>query len=161
MIHPFQQITYCGYLHPNDLNFVFAASGHLIYSFNALDGSFLYRWSHTIAQNGGDKTVRDHGTQSIDPQDSGPDRPGKRRKLSVVGDASESTSAELLVNNPSQPSWKQEAKTPPTPAIIKLTATPNGRHLVAVTGEDKCIRVLRVLADGGLEQLSKRYAFHL
>lgn len=161
MIHPFQQIIYCGDLHSGELNFVFAASGPWIYSFNAVDGSFLCRWSHITIQNEGENSVRNSETQSTDPEEGGPDRPGKRRKLTDVGDASQSTSTEIEVDSPNQPSKTQKAESSPAPAIINLTAAPNGRHLIAVTGEDKCIRTLKVLADGGLEQLSKRYAVHL
>lgn len=40
--------------------------------------------------------------------------------------------------------------------MIKLTLTPDQSHLVAVTGEDKCIRVFMVAEDGALAQLSQR-----
>ncbi|MCJ1402462.1 tRNA (guanine-N(7)-)-methyltransferase non-catalytic subunit trm82 [Xylographa trunciseda] len=33
----------------------------------------------------------------------------------------------------------------------------NGKHIVAVTGEDKCIRVLEVLADDTMHQISERH----
>lgn len=158
MIHPFQHIIYCGEPYGGELSLLIAASGCWIYSFNASDGSFINRWSHITNLNGIEKSFNN---QLIDFEEGRSDRSGKRRKLNETQDASESTSIEIVLDNPDQHSKKQMAEASPAPVIIKLAVTPNWKHLVAVTGEDKCIRVLKVLADGGLEQLSKRYAVQL
>ncbi|KAK5001030.1 tRNA (guanine-N(7)-)-methyltransferase non-catalytic subunit trm82 [Elasticomyces elasticus] len=42
------------------------------------------------------------------------------------------------------------------PNVIKLALSPHQEHLVAVTGEDKCIRVFKIYPDGKLIELSKR-----
>ncbi|KAF2754251.1 hypothetical protein EJ05DRAFT_504348 [Pseudovirgaria hyperparasitica] len=42
------------------------------------------------------------------------------------------------------------------PKIINLVAVNDGAHLIAVTGEDKCIRVFGVDAEGRLSELSER-----
>ncbi|KAI9700506.1 MAG: tRNA (guanine-N(7)-)-methyltransferase non-catalytic subunit trm82 [Bogoriella megaspora] len=57
--------------------------------------------------------------------------PGKRRKISI-----------------------EETK----PNIIDIVASQSHRYVVAVTAEDKCIRVFELSSDGGLYQLSERYA---
>lgn len=158
MIHPFQHILYCGEPYGGELSLLIAASGCWIYSFNASDGSFISRWSHTSSQNGIEESVKN---EVIDSEEEGSDRSGKRRKLNATRDVFETTSIEIVVDNPDHDSKKQKAEASPAPAIIKLAVTHNWKHLVAVTGEDKCIRVLKVLADGGLEQLSKRYEVQL
>jgi tRNA (guanine-N(7)-)-methyltransferase subunit TRM82 len=40
--------------------------------------------------------------------------------------------------------------------IINITPTPDGRHAVVVTAEDKNLRVFSVSDEGRLEQLSQR-----
>ncbi|KAK0654456.1 tRNA (guanine-N(7)-)-methyltransferase non-catalytic subunit trm82 [Lasiodiplodia hormozganensis] len=42
------------------------------------------------------------------------------------------------------------------PRIIKLVASRDGQHIVAVTGEDKCVRVFSLDPSGALKQLSER-----
>lgn len=158
MIHPFQHILYCEEPHGDDLGLLFAASGCWIYSFSASDGSFISRWSPTTNQHGIGKSFQN---QQIDPGENESGRLGKVRKLNETEDASEGTLVEIVVDNADQRSKNQMAEDPPAPAVIKLAVTPNLKHLVAVTGEDKCIRVLRVSADGGLEQLSIRYAVQI
>ncbi|KAL1311661.1 hypothetical protein AAFC00_001768 [Neodothiora populina] len=56
--------------------------------------------------------------------------PGKKRKVEKASDAS--------------------------PTIIKLVVSPDQHYAVAVTGEDKCIRVFAVAENGTLEELSQR-----
>lgn len=41
--------------------------------------------------------------------------------------------------------------------IIKLTISPDQRHLIAVNDTDKCVRVYEVLPDGSLVERSQRY----
>ncbi|KAK7521666.1 tRNA methyltransferase-like protein [Phyllosticta citriasiana] len=42
------------------------------------------------------------------------------------------------------------------PNIIKLTASHDGAHVVAITGEDKCVRVFAIAASGELQHVSER-----
>jgi len=45
------------------------------------------------------------------------------------------------------------------PAVVALAVTKGGRHVIAVTGEDKTIRVFGIVQEGGvhrLKQLSQR-----
>ena len=79
--------------------------------------------------------------------DNGWQPPSKRQKLAPA--LSESSSAEIVVE-------KVESAPPPHPPVVKLAATRNGGYVVAVTGEDKCIRVLQMSANGSLTQLSER-----
>jgi tRNA (guanine-N(7)-)-methyltransferase subunit TRM82 len=143
MIQPFQCIVRCG--HAGKQNILLAASGASIYGFNISHGSFLFRWSHLVSQN--EQTEIESESE----------RPGKRRRLSDAGDTSDSASADIVVDGALHPRRKKPKNTP-VPAIIKMATTFSGEHVVAVTNEDKCIRVLEVIANGGgLKQLSERY----
>lgn len=42
------------------------------------------------------------------------------------------------------------------PNIIKLTTSHDGAHVVAITGEDKCVRVFAIAANGQLQHVSER-----
>lgn len=154
MLLPFQCVASCK--NQEGLDIILAASGAWIYVFNASDGVNSFQWSHTIAQSRLNTSLEDIRNDLSGATDAEVERPGKRRKLSDADDASESTSTEIVVDGPDQPRRKRKAKNLPTPAVIKLVATLSGRYVVAVTGEDKCIRVLEVMADGGLNQLSER-----
>ena len=60
--------------------------------------------------------------------------------------------------NDETPAKKQKLSnsTSPPPNIIKLTASPDGKHAVAVT-EDKCVRVFSISPrSGALLELSER-----
>ncbi|KAF2836472.1 hypothetical protein M501DRAFT_959805 [Patellaria atrata CBS 101060] len=55
------------------------------------------------------------------------------------------------------PGKKRKLSPPPgSPNILKLTLSHNRKHLVAVSSEDKCIRVFSVSEQGSLDQLSQR-----
>jgi tRNA (guanine-N(7)-)-methyltransferase subunit TRM82 len=67
-------------------------------------------------------------------EDEQQEPPGKRIKLSTP---------------PQKPQEKQYN-------FSDLILSNNGKHLVGVTGEDKCIRVFEITAACGLQQLSAR-----
>ena len=50
---------------------------------------------------------------------------------------------------------KTELKNSEPPKIIKLTASPNSKHVVAIT-DDKCLRVFDLQTNGNLAELSQR-----
>ncbi|KAL9586312.1 MAG: hypothetical protein Q9212_000980 [Teloschistes hypoglaucus] len=84
------------------------------------------------------------------------ERPTKRQKRVPLDDASESSSAEIVTEDGnSKPSKSTTAKAS-NPNLINLAATSDGQYVIAVTDEDKCVRVLRLDIDGALLQLSKR-----
>lgn len=49
------------------------------------------------------------------------------------------------------------ARVPDRPVITHLTSTPNGSHLLAVTGHDKVVWVFKHDGNGQIEELSRRY----
>ncbi|KAG8527047.1 uncharacterized protein KY384_008476 [Bacidia gigantensis] len=58
-------------------------------------------------------------------------------------------SAEILIEKP-------EPSQAPNPPILRLASTSDGAYVIAITGEDKCIRVLKLAENGTLELFSER-----
>ena len=49
-----------------------------------------------------------------------------------------------------------ESLEPSNSPIVRLAASNDGKYVIAVTGEDKCIRVLNLSAEGLLVLFSER-----
>ena len=151
MLHPFQCVLAC--FCPTKLvkDVIIAASGSSICSFDTFNGSLLSVWSSEGESS--NKSQIDAGTS---PPERGLQRPEKRRKLSSSGNASDSSSAEIVVENGRNKRRRPRRQDLISPSIIKLVCTSNCEFIIAVTGEDKCIRVFSLLESGILEQLSER-----
>ncbi|CRG90375.1 tRNA (guanine-N(7)-)-methyltransferase subunit trm82 [Talaromyces islandicus] len=136
--HPF----YClQYVDRQDSSLIIASAGAKIYSFSANDGRRLYTWppsgdtSNTVPQ--GDSAER------------GDEPPEKKRKLlpgstagGEQGGAQEKSDSAI-----NTPTWS---------TIPILVISHSGRYVIAVTAEDKHVRVLEIGSDGVLTQLSAR-----
>ncbi|KAL2000112.1 hypothetical protein VTN02DRAFT_3543 [Thermoascus thermophilus] len=136
--HPIQRILYVeGQAPPQRL--LIASAGPKLYSFDAENGRRLDVWPRDTSAAG----------EGADGDDQGP--PEKKRKLSPSAEqASEEPGSKnrgTIESTPSQ-AWSN---------IPLLVHSPTGRHIVAVTGEDKCIRVFEVGKEGSLQQLSERH----
>ena len=83
-------------------------------------------------------------------------RPSKRQKLPPTRDESGSSSVEIVVAEDSDNVESTTSQQPSVPPVIKLAGTSAGQYVIAVTGEDKCIRVFDLAANGTLTQLSER-----
>ena len=161
MLGPFQCILVCSRSHCNRPSILLAASGTSIFSFDFSDGALTSVWpfSQTNTTPSSFVTARiatqkEENSRSLERQPD-KDRPSKRRRVSSPADGSDSTSAEILVEEAD--TIARTSKRTKASSITKLIATSDGQHVVAVTGEDKCIRVFELLADGALRQLSERY----
>jgi tRNA (guanine-N(7)-)-methyltransferase subunit TRM82 len=150
MITPFQRLLVCSRQGQKHFGTVLVASGPSLYAFNTSDGHFLSKWSHS--QNASDNA---NTGRARSPDEQGP--PGKRRKLTPPSTgASGQNSPEIITDNGLNERKKPKIPVPNVPAIINLCSTSDGKHIIAVTGEDKCIRVLTLSEDGILEELSQR-----
>lgn len=148
-----QRLLYCPHNGSNHLGIILAACGSTIFSFGANDGFMLSKWSHKNRMS-----LPATGTASTDLSDlknGSNDHSSKRRKLSSASN-SDCPSAEIVVESGSKRTRKPKAKLIPSSAIVKLCCTSDAQHVVAVTSEDKCVRVLQLLEDGSLNQLSER-----
>jgi tRNA (guanine-N(7)-)-methyltransferase subunit TRM82 len=167
---PYQCLKRCG-------KFLVAARGSSIDTFNE-EGSLLSTLNRLsaedlkIASPVAERTPASLETQesefTIDfvPESS---PPAKRRKLSNASEGgSAPTSTKENGTKKEQNGAKKGNKRSEAvvsglemPAVILLAATEDGRHVIAVTGEDKSIRVFENTVDGDrkqfLKQLSQRF----
>jgi len=150
-------------------NIVVAARGSSIDSFTLLEGSFLSTWSSSGLQeeaNGKSEAkstpiLQNSESSSVDTSlDAAP--PAKKRRLSKVTGEEEKVDEK----GPAKEGKKKKnnrsdavVSSLEAPVIIALAVTKDGKHVVAVTGEDKSIRVFESVSEDGkqtLKQLSQR-----
>lgn len=161
MLHPYQCLYYCQQAGQSETGILVGASGCYIHTFSAQNGKYLSTWpalgkyaqSSSIGEE--NKVVSEVLDRKITPQNDS-ERPSKRQKLSLARDESGSSSAEIVVAGDSDDGELSSPEQPPRTPVIKLAGTSNGQQVVATTGEDKCIRVFNLAADGTLTQLSER-----
>jgi len=172
---PYQCIEKCG-------NLLVAARGSNIELFNLSDGSCISTWKCPIT-HGTSKAKppvkeitsklenQDSKSSSVDITIETSSPPTKRRKLSGGDDQDE--------NSAKDPKEEQKGDKKPTrkekkkydyrldavatgleaPAVIALAVTSDAQHVIAITGEDKSIRVFSLTCQDGvtrLNQLSQR-----
>lgn len=161
MLHPYQCLYYCQRANQSETGILVGASGFHIHTFGAQNGRYLSTWPslEEIAQTQPAGEESEKQSELLDRK-SAPQgesrRPMKRQKLSLARDESGSSSAEIVVAGDSDNGQRMSPQVPPRSPIIKLAGTSDGQKVVAVTGEDKCIRVFNLAADGTLMQLSER-----
>ncbi|KAL2041451.1 hypothetical protein N7G274_005833 [Stereocaulon virgatum] len=161
MPHPYQCLLYCAQPGRTDGGVLVAASGPYIHTFSAEDGTNLYTWpSDEVLKSCNEKGEdTDHGSETKEEVRSGREdhkRPRKRRRLSPPGEDSGS-SAEIVVDGGSNANGQgAKVKQASHPPVTKLVGTSTGQYVVAVTGEDKCLRVFELLENGSLKPLSVR-----
>lgn len=158
---PYQCMTRCG-------DILVAARGSSIDAFKLQDGSILSTWTASAspkAELASDSTTnlaaQTTKSSSIDGAlDTTP--PAKKRKLSPTDQSP--VPAQVEVKNEKRKQNNRSSSVSSglnAPAVIVLASTTDGKHVIAVTGEDKCIRVFEHVKgkDDGqrLKQLSQRY----
>ena len=129
--HPFQCVQFLDRRSAGRQDLLVASSGSKIYSYAAESGQRLAIWPQTV-----------EGSQ---------EPPEKKRRVS---NAAEPTC------EANKPAGEDPEKPPVSTAwsnIPLLIASSSGEHVVALTAEDKCVRVFAVNEDGALEQLNARY----
>ena len=155
MLHPFQCLLYCSL--SSEVRVLVAAAGPYIHTFDVSKGKYLSTWpslgnsKFLVEEAAITESQSDDVTVSkVDSAES--PHAAKRRKFSPAGGSSESSSAEIVLEN-------HAVEVPRTlnPPIVKLAATQNGQYVIAVTGEDKCIRVFELARNGVLNEFSERY----
>lgn len=152
MIHPFQRLLICTLGRGSKSRILLAATKSRILSFSLQDGRLLSVWGSSLipardGPNHGDPNVKDKDVT---------ERPQKRQKMAPPDDTSESSSAEIVTEDGKPKSSKATEANASNPNLINLAATSDGQYVIAVTDEDKCVRVLRLCIDGTLQQLSRR-----
>ena len=161
MSHPYQCLLHCHQASQIEASILVAAAGSYIHTFSAQSGRYLSTWpsleitaqTRSAGQNKGNEFKVPH-TKSFPRDDS--KRPPKRQKLSPAREESGSSSAEIVVAGDSDNGETTSSQQLLNPPIIKLARTSAGQHVIAVTGEDKCIRVFDLAVNGTLTQLGER-----
>lgn len=141
--------------------YVIAASGPQLHSFNLADGSKISSWTCPVsqAQAEASKAVNAGSTQEKKKEESNPeseqqsDHPSKKRKLTSSTHGTETENAESEGTGAKQQGLPVNATARPN--VIYLTSSTDGTHVVAVTGEDKAVRVFEH-EHGNLKQISQR-----
>lgn len=164
MRQPFQCLGTCSPTGTSDSQLLIAAAGSHIYTYRLKNGELLATWPPSQTGGSGSRENTRKAQQAVDEgREAFPgsvnlgtdDEPqSKRRKLSASGETSDSTSTEIVVEKSINADASSIVSKFP---VIKLATTSDGKHVIAVTGDDKCIRVFSVLPDGALRQLSERY----
>ena len=161
MAHPYQCLIYRHRPREPISQVLVAASGSYIHVFDVLSGQNLSSWSSLDEAEPSPRTkdswpsvCRDYiGQKKIK---AGSQPPSKRRKTSPQAAIStESSSAEIVVED------NDHADNLHANPIIKLAATSKGHYVVAVTSEDKCLRVFELSGDGAMNQISERLTSNL
>jgi len=143
---------------------VITARGSSIDSFNLRDGSLLSTWTcPTPNGTGKSQTIAQEVSTKVASQTSDPSSveitldasvPVKKRKLSASepgGAKPVSKEGKKKQNNRSG----AVASGLEAPAVISLAVTKVGCHVIAVTGEDKSIRVFENVEKDGVHQLDQ------
>ncbi|KAL4955141.1 hypothetical protein BDW69DRAFT_161572 [Aspergillus filifer] len=142
--HPLQCIQLVCKKNSTSRNILVASAGSKLYSYATESGQRLSVWP----QDGVDTSSSDNGVSASNEDIEGP--PEKKRKV----DASEESEAK--VKNGTAIAAVTANKKTPWASIPILTSTADGQYLVALTGEDKTIRVFQIEEDGSFVQLSER-----
>ncbi|RDL34641.1 uncharacterized protein BP5553_07769 [Venustampulla echinocandica] len=167
---PYQYIKKCG-------NLLAAARGSNIDIFNSADGSLCSTWSSApapaqVSQNASsipedtdaNLAAQEPQPASVENEVNTTSPPAKRRKLSSTEDGKNIESKEDIKepekggkNEKKQKQNKRPGSSSSgleAPAVIALAVTKNAQHVVAITGEDKSIRVFEVIEKHGIPQLN-------
>jgi tRNA (guanine-N(7)-)-methyltransferase subunit TRM82 len=134
--HPIQCIRYVERQTAGSRNLFLASAGSKIYTYAAETGKQLAIWPE--AANTADSTV-----VSVAPSSEGDEPSAKKRKVSPA---------------PEQTAKRGQSETSTAWSTIPILAvSSDGNFVVAVTGEDKCLRVFEIEESGSLKQLSERH----
>ena len=139
--HPIQSLRIVKRQSQGLANVLVASAGPYLYTYAAESGQRLATWPQNVETS--------HGAASASTatsEDQAP--PEKKIKLSSPESKTEGKTAVTSSNSTkSSPAWSN---------IPIVLATSDGKHVVALTAEDKCIRVFILSEDGKLKELSSR-----
>ena len=138
--HPIQSLKIVKRQLQGLANVLVASAGPYLYTYIAESGQRLATWPQNV------ETSHGAAFASTTSEDQAP--PEKKIKLSSPESETEGKIAVTSNNSVnSSPTWTN---------IPIVLATSDGKHVVALTAEDKCIRVFNLSEDGKLKELSSR-----
>ncbi|KAL3458063.1 hypothetical protein BJX64DRAFT_280123 [Aspergillus heterothallicus] len=137
--HPFQGLQFVKRKTGGSRDVLVAAAGAKLYAYAAESGQRLSVWPQDGADSSSSSSTNDAG---CNPETEGP--PEKKRKVES-SEKKENVAPEKKKKKPA--SWSN---------IPILTSTPDGEYVVALTAEDKSIRVFQIEEGGSFQELSAR-----
>ncbi len=161
MILPYQHLCTLG------TRAICGSKGASIYTLDVVSCTLLSSWSHPLS--GKSELKPDVGDVKTPAGQDSEHPPFKKRRLgsNEEGEADiQEPEAPAGILEPAANGKSRGGKQIPMlptprpqepPFVILLTATNNGSHVVAVTGQDKTIWVLEHDGKGGLKELGRRY----
>ena len=147
MLQPFQCLLYCPKSGSQQPDILLAASGSSIFSFDVQSGSLLSTWPSPPKRS----------LEIGDPGNRYAERQSERQEISISREASHSGSADIVVGNDLDIDSNANRNGGSSGNVAKLICTSDSKHVVAVTAEDKSIRVFEQAVDGSPTQISVRY----
>lgn len=138
--HPFQGLRYVKRQAQGQQDLLVATAGRNLYSYAAISGQRLDVWPRDV-----DTNIESASGDS--PTADGQAPPEKKRKLSPASEKKTEESSGQKMSIGSKPAWS---------TIPILAVSHDSKYIVAVTGEDKSIRVFDLGEDGKFQQLSSR-----
>lgn len=148
--HPFQKLCYV----PSSSKLLLAAAGSHIFSFTLRSGKLLAQWPSNAQEDDKSDEVENEGSQKVEEPVS------KRRKVEPImadeNSSDSSVSVEIVAERAKGQRRKQKPVNSTVPKVSHIVATKDQRHVIAVTTEDKCIRVFELGKKGKLKLLSER-----
>lgn len=151
MLEPCQCLLSCSPLSGQKKHVLLAASGGCIFTFEVDTGSLISTWPSSLKQSGIRSTI------SHDHEETDPEREAKRQKIAISRNASSSDSADIVVESKLDTDSAPITNHGPSSHVAKLISTKDCKHVVAITAEDKSIRVFGLSGRGDLEQISVRF----
>lgn len=141
--HPFQCIQFIERQPAGLQDLLIASAGPRVYSYAAGSGQRLAIWPQNVAPSASENP--NAGPESTS---EGQAPPEKKRKVSPSGNET---------NEGPRSTSEEPGKVSVTWSTVPLLVpSSDGKYVVALTGEDKTIRVLKVEDEGSLKQLSAR-----
>lgn len=139
--HPFQCLRYVKRQSEGRQDLLIATAGRNLYSYAAASGQRLDVWPQNVDTSSGPAP---DAASTADGQAP----PEKRRKLSPAPEQqSDDVSEQKKGTDSTPPAWSN---------IPIVVVSHDSKYVVAVTAEDKCIRVFNLNEDGKLRELSSR-----
>jgi tRNA (guanine-N(7)-)-methyltransferase subunit TRM82 len=158
--HPFQKLCYSK--QSGRIGFLLAATGPHVLCVDLENGGVPSKWPDNVDRPTDGKSYE--GSRNGDlPSESMEDDPSsKRRKLSPSQEDKEeespgsSVSIEFVSERAKGQRRKKKIVDSALPNVSHVVATLDGRHVIVVTAEDKCIRVFSINSSGRLKLSSER-----
>ena len=149
--HPFQKIHH---VRRREGGLLLAAAGPYLHSLDLKTGVLLSSWPAGKKERNG--SVAAFNDRTDDDQ-----RPAKKQKTETSGDEESDVSSDSVnLVTEGAPRVKGQRRKPkkvsPPPNVSHLLATSSGSHVIAVTAEDKCVRVFELQGSGRLKSLTER-----